>query len=301
MNHIKLVYWHTDTNNYGDLLSPYIVGKLSGRNIIHKNYFVGNFKSHAYNILTSLKRLDLGFKSKYQFPFERTLVAIGSILHTGNKRSRIWGAGFMRETDKCNGGTIFALRGKLSYNAIIAQIEQGRDIKIVSNLAFGDPALLLPLIIEPKLTKEHPVGLIPHFSEFEYFKKKYGNRFHIIDLRSTNIQKVTEDIMSCERIFSSSLHGIIVAHSYGIPALWVEYNELEQGSDGFKFKDYFSGMDIEEYEPIHNIDEVLDSEESIELCFKTRKHFAIPNKDITLVQNQLISCAPFKLLNQYEK
>lgn len=38
-NKIKLVFWNEP--NFGDMLSPYIIGKLSGKNIIYKEAYYG--------------------------------------------------------------------------------------------------------------------------------------------------------------------------------------------------------------------------------------------------------------------
>ena len=40
---IKLVYWNKP--NFGDILSPYIIGKLSGEKIAYKSGYLGKLKS----------------------------------------------------------------------------------------------------------------------------------------------------------------------------------------------------------------------------------------------------------------
>ena len=39
MEHINLVYWD-DVDNWGDFLSPYIIGKLSGLPVRHKKLYL---------------------------------------------------------------------------------------------------------------------------------------------------------------------------------------------------------------------------------------------------------------------
>lgn len=46
---IKLVYWNEP--NFGDMLSPYIIGKLSGKKIVHKKAYY----SRKNNIKALLK------------------------------------------------------------------------------------------------------------------------------------------------------------------------------------------------------------------------------------------------------
>lgn len=296
MNPIKLIYWHNDIENYGDLLSPYLINKLSGRKIVQKNYFVGNWKSHLYYMLYAILHLDWGFRCRYQFPFEKTLVGIGSILYTGNKKSDVWGAGFMSEFEKCNGGTIYAVRGKYSFAMIQQQINNGASINLNSKVALGDPALLLPRVIKPSSKKNYKLGIIPHFSEIDYFKEGYGDRFHIIDLRSSDIERVTRDITSCEHILSTSLHGIIVAHAYGIPALWMEHTGLENYTKGFKFRDYFSAVGIDEYYPIRDLTAVLNSEKTALNVFNTLSSYVLPSADLSKLADNLLEVAPFKII-----
>lgn len=295
MRFIKLIYWHTTINNYGDLLSPYIIGKLSGKQIVHKNYFVGNWKSHLYHFVKSIIKGDWRLKCDYQFPFENTIIGIGSILFSGNKKSKIWGAGFMSDSERCKGGTIYALRGRLSLSKIRSQIELGDKISLVDNFAIGDPAMLIPLIISPNPIKKYTIGIIPHFSEMDYFRTHWGDKFRIIDLRDSNVEKITLEITSCQYVVSSSLHGIIVAHSYGIPALWIEHSGLEKNTQGFKFKDYLSSVNIPYYTPITDLSKLLDSEENVKDFFKVYEDVCLPKVNILEIQNNLIKVAPFNV------
>ena len=50
-----------------------------------------------------------------------------------------------------------------------------------------------------------------------------------------------KEIAACRRVVSSSLHGLVVAHSLGVPAAFVR----AEGIDDFKFRDYFSAFDME--------------------------------------------------------
>lgn len=294
MRKIKLVYWHTNIDNYGDLLSPYIIQKLSGCKIIHKNYFVGNWKSHIYHWLREIFHLNLSLDCDYLFPLESNIVGIGSIIFSGNKRSHIWGSGFMSTKEQCRYGIIHAVRGYLSLNKIHEQITEGSCVKLADKVAIGDPGLLLPLFISPR-DKKYKIGIVPHFSEIEFFKEKYRDKYHVIDLRSADIESVTNEITSCEYILSTSLHGIIVAHAYGIPALWVEYTGLEEDTKGFKFYDYFSSVGIESYLPIRELDEVLKDEATIVSHFDIRRTSSLPSVRLEDLRAELLDVAPFQV------
>ena len=294
MRKIKLVYWHTNIDNYGDLLSPYIVQKLSGCQIIHKNYFVGNWKSHIYHWLREIFHLNLSLDCAYLFPLESNVVGIGSIIFSGNKRSHIWGSGFMSPKEQCRYGIIHAVRGYLSLKKIHEQIAEGSHVKLADKVAIGDPGLLLPLFINSS-DKKHKIGIVPHFSEIEFFKERYEDKYHVIDLRSADIESVTNEITSCEYILSTSLHGIIVAHAYDIPALWVEHTGLEEDTKGFKFYDYFSSVGIESYLPIRDFEEVLKDEATAVSQFDIRRTSSLPSVNLEDLRAELLDVAPFQV------
>lgn len=58
-----------------------------------------------------------------------------------------------------------------------------------------------------------------------------------------NIEHIANSINKYNFIFSSSLHGIIISHSLGIPAIHLEYHRLAS-KNNFKFKDYYSVLDM---------------------------------------------------------
>lgn len=60
-----------------------------------------------------------------------------------------------------------------------------------------------------------------------------------------------DQILSCEMILSSSLHGIIVADAYGVPNLWCKFTDYEAPGKGFKFKDYYLSVGKSIKNPVH--------------------------------------------------
>jgi pyruvyltransferase len=126
---------------------------------------------------------------------------------------------------------IVTVRGELS--AINCKIE----IPI-----YGDPALLMPLFYNPTFEeKKHEIGIIPHWSDFELYHSLYKDKYKIINPLSP-VKEVIKDIVSCEKIASSSLHGLILSDAYGIPSQWL-YNKRGMVGSKFKFYDYFSTTD----------------------------------------------------------
>lgn len=275
---IKLVFWN-NSPNFGDALSPWLVSKLTNATIIEKQHYSSiriSFKTLIYNLL----HLKLSSIKKILWPWENNFIAVGSVITYGNSNSTIWGSGYMSYSEHTiKPHKVLAVRGKYSAKKLFAEHR-------INCETFGDPALLLSLLIPPA-PKVYKIGIIPHWKEVEFFKSTYGNDYLIIDLRTTDIEQIVSQITSCYCTLCSSLHGIIVSHAYNIPSLWIKMGNI--GTDGFKFYDYFSSVGINNYdgfstEIIRNFDE----------HFKKNSSLALPSIDIANIQKGLLDCFPFK-------
>jgi len=169
----------------------------------------------------------------------------GSIISEATRRSIIWGAGIAYRSDVLAQKPKHAVmvRGKYT-NDLLAQ--NGCDPAPV----LGDPAYILKKIYAPDITKKYRVGVIPHWVDQDIAASLFGGNqdIAIIDLMRPT-EEVVDNILECEACISSSLHGIIASHAYGIPCLWVEFSDRILG-DGTKYFDYFSSVSIEEYAPL---------------------------------------------------
>ena len=289
MKKIKLVYWNE--LNLGDLLSPYIVSKLSGFSIKHKSfYLIGPRRKLGFVLKLLSGKISTKDFSDTLFFFERNLIAIGSILSCGNKRSVIWGSGFMNWNDSFKGGNVLAVRGKLTNKKLISMGFKGCNV-------FGDPAFLLPLIISPVQNKVGDVVIIPHWTEVEYFQKKYGEQYKVLDIRTADVETFIAELISFRFVLSTSLHGIILSHAYGIPALWIKKGFVE--TDGFKFHDYFSSVDIPFYDGIEDFDSYL-KKNIWKALFTEYEKYMLPYKKIRDMQKDLLRVAPFNVLSKYK-
>lgn len=202
--------------NWGDKLNPYIAGRISGCPVIHRDdvYLLSSRPVHYW---------------------------IGSNLAKAckDRNAVIWGAGFIRDGEPILGRPmeIRAVRGWLSHARL-------RMAGIPAPDSVGDIALLLPRLYRPKRHLERrSLGVIPHCREWhEAFFREVRNwrDVRLIDICG-EIGNVIEQIIACDRIISSSLHGIICADAYGIPAIWLKVSNKPRG-DGFKFRDYFSSV-----------------------------------------------------------
>lgn len=288
MNKIKLTFWNKP--NFGDVLSPYLVSKLSGEGILYKSSYT-SWKNAFRNVLHYIKCRQFSKVSSVTFPCEHVLLSIGSILSNSDKNATVWGSGFMNENEPFKGGKVLAVRGKYSNDKLKRMGYAGCNV-------FGDPALLVPIVYPVSKTVQHKIGIIPHWKEVDFFKNAYSDKYKIIDLRTTDVEKVIDDIVSCKYILSTSLHGIIVSHAYDVPALWIEKGYID--TDGIKFKDYFSSVDIEPYKGFKNIDELLSDSFDIEKFFEEHKKIVVPKIPISMIQKSLLSVAPFKIKEKYK-
>ena len=212
------------SKNWGDKLNPELTRKLSGRKVVHRADVI-------------------------PYPGLKIYYVLGSHLATAcnQPQSVVWGGGFISATVDITGepDEIHAVRGWLS-------VERLRKHGIACPDVVGDPALLLPMFYTPKSTeRRYSLGVIPHCLEWYdpfFLKARTWEDTLLIDITG-DIDEVVDQIVSCDRIVSTSLHGIICADSYGVPALWLHSSE-KVGGDGFKFRDYFSSVGRPDLEPI---------------------------------------------------
>ncbi|RZF61673.1 polysaccharide pyruvyl transferase family protein [Sphingobacterium corticibacterium] len=291
MGRINLIYW--DKNNFGDALNPLLIEEFSVVGAVQHKDIELSLKKRLSIFAKSIllfRYKDLG---KLIFPWQHTLVAIGSTIHWGNKRSSIWGAGYMNHFNRFKGGRVYAVRGKLTDRKL--QEEGFRPCGV-----YGDPALLLPLWIAPQSTaKKYRLGIVPHWTEVDEFKSLYGHCCKIIDSRTKDIYKIVHAICECDYILSTSLHGLIVAHAYKVPALWIKKGDIE--TDGFKFWDYFSSVDIPRYDGFTNIQELLDNERNWLALFERHTDKAFIQNNLAKIQADLLRAAPFPIKEKYLK
>lgn len=253
------LFWFKNTQNFGDSLNPILLNILTGKKV----EWVKSYSPKEHYI------------------------TIGSILETATKDTIVWGSGFISEHKHCfeKPKKVCAVRGPKSREILIND-----DIECPK--VYGDPALLLPKIYSPSINKKYKLGIIAHFidKDNEWLKNlKQDHEITIIDIQNPDIFTFIDEVLSCEKIASSSLHGIIVADAYNIPSLWVEFSDKVIGN-GFKFLDYFLSVKRKDTKPL-----IINKKTSIE---DINKHFYNYKIDIDL--DKLLDAAPFKIKKEYK-
>jgi hypothetical protein len=162
---------------------------------------------------------------------------IGSTIRFARPGVRVVGTGVIDRKDRIEPRAHYlAVRGPLT--ADLVRRAGGNPPPVL-----GDPALLLPRFHCPDVNPINDIGFIPHYIDHGDPQVASWSGTMINVLRNNPLDVVAE-IRQCRAIFSSSLHGIIVAHAYGIPAAWIRLGNRLDGDD-VKFADYAASVDID--------------------------------------------------------
>lgn len=162
-------------------------------------------------------------------------ISTGSIIRKTRPGTIVLGSGSMGSANTGHPEADYRfVRGPITRQHIINNGGQCPEI-------YGDPAMLLPLIRD-SAKKKYDYGIIPHWSQYEAVKDRYP-KHHVVNMRTTDPLQTLDEITQCRTIAASSLHGIITAHAFGIPAALVEFDPLK--GNGTKFLDHYRAINIE--------------------------------------------------------
>lgn len=220
---VNLLYWKPSNGveNVGDALSKIIYSEMC------KYYRLGKLTSRTYK-----------------------LSCVGSVLNFISCDCVVWGSGFLSE-DLANyvdgkemHWDIRAVRGPRTRCVLL---DKGYDCPSV----YGDPVILLPLFYKPDvLTFKDKVVIIPHYSKFEEYNLKYKN---VLCTKTNDWKNFVGEVCSASFVISASLHGIIIAESYGVPAVFL--NDVEH--DLFKYEDYYYSTGRRVFKIAKSVDDAM--------------------------------------------
>ncbi len=213
-NTVELVYWRpVEGVNFGDELSRTVVELMLAR--------------RGYTPFDSVEQC-------------RSLLAIGSIIHFAKDNDVVWGSGVngsvAEHEHRYRALDVRAVRGPLTRQFL-------RTRKISVPEVYGDPALLIRRLAGQRFNQrsKYSVGLVPNMFELGIIQREnLLARFpdiHLIDPRSA-WNDVINEIVQCEFILASSLHGLIIADAFAIPSCYLRLSEHE---GRFKYEDYYEG------------------------------------------------------------
>lgn len=216
----RLIPLRKRVNNFGDLLGPEIVRRV----LFQKT-------NGDYN--------DLG---------KGRLVAVGSILAMARHGDDVWGAGINgKSLDKnydFSNVKFHAVRGPLTREFVSSR---GGLVPEV----YGDPGLLVSMLwSESELVgPKHEVTIVPNLNDMRYY-----------DLKDKRVMDPTKPLIEClsrirnsNLVVGSSLHAIIVAESFKVPARLVR-SAVEPE---FKYLDYYTGSGRTSVDAASTVDDAI--------------------------------------------
>lgn len=226
---LPLYYWQKKgAENFGDFLSLKIVERIVGGQVAVA-------------------------KTKQEIESHK-LLAIGSVLIMARENDVVWGTGMNGKRMNLKHYQfdyldIRAVRGPLTRNFIMS------NFNIYCPKTYGDPALLIPYLFPEFKKKKNPVYdyiVIPHYSEEHLFPKEL---FPNVVYPTEPWRDIIRKILNSKFVISGSLHGLVVAEAYGIPARYLRSSEHEPL---YKFEDYYKGTNRNKYTYATSIDEALE-------------------------------------------
>src|SRR5262249_43989778 len=99
---------------------------------------------------------------------------------------------------------------------------------------------------------EYDYLIIPHYSEQKLFPKELFGEKVVYPTEPWNV--VISKILNSQLVIASSLHGIIVAEAFGIPAICLK---ITMNEPMFKYIDYYSGTNRPNFRYATSLDEAL--------------------------------------------
>lgn len=212
-------------------------------------------------------------------------IVVGSTLSfLTNAKSVVWGAGVIDDNVPlpCKPARVCAVRGPLTRQYLL---KRGVSCPPV----YGDPALLMRYVYYPQIEKKYKLGVIPHYTDFNSKKFDELKRDPDVLFIRMNSYKSVEDvinqILSCEHVISSSLHGLILSESYSVPNIWIKVSDNILGGN-FKYLDYYGSLGLTNVLPRR-----IDGHETLNEILSFFEDYRKGRIDL----KNLIDAAPFEL------
>jgi len=207
--------------NVGDALSAIIVGAMANLTVRHADLDAPSVR----------------------------MAAVGTIGHgMRNGVVHFWGSGLDERINVLARGTpytlppdtafrVHAMRGPFSAGAL-------RRYGVAAPKVYGDPVYFLPRLMPmDHVDKTFELGVVLHLTELDRPapegrpKAEYA-RYAISPNLKASVRLITmyaedsleaieakvQEICSCKAVLSTSLHGVVIADAYGIPATWFNYH-----------------------------------------------------------------------------
>lgn len=253
-NHVVNLEWYKDDLNLGDYLSKVVVNHMTS--------------------IKGIKLSDCSFDRK-----RKHLMAIGSLLGgRGDFNATVWGSG-IRNFSSVKGLALKRFYQKLDIRAVRGPFTKSalEQCGFRCPEVYGDPAVLMPCVYTPECKDRKGVVLIKHYlSSYDDLNDK---DIVMLDIKTDDYKSFIDTVVSAEKVISSSLHGIILAETYGVPAVFLR-SGIE--AETIKFYDWYYSTERYNVRVAHSIDEALNAE-------------PMPLPNLSQMRENLINVFPYDL------
>lgn len=106
----------------------------------------------------------------------------------------------------------------------------------------------MPLFYNPDVEKKYEVSVVTHMNE----KITSAVDYHQINVVTDDYERFIKEIKEPKLVISSSLHGIILAEVYGVPAILLKPNR-----DMLKYYDFYYSTNRVKFPIVSSIEEAL--------------------------------------------
>ena len=215
----RFIPLHRHVNNFGDLLGPALVERM----LQAREVSTASASSPA------------------------RLLTVGSILSLASTGDHVWGTGINGKSRhiplNASRLTIHSVRGPLT-RAILQK--QGFDVPEI----YGDPGILVSRYW-PSPQGDTPTEplIVPNFHDYPSLR----GRPNVLNPR-VGLDACVAAIAASSMVVGSSLHAVILAESFGIPARAIR-SAVEPT---FKYEDYYEGTGRANVKIAATVDEALD-------------------------------------------
>lgn len=248
--------------------------------INHSRYNLGDYLGFVVADFMLKKR---GLSLDTWVPKKRHMNSVGANIFSSYQATTIWGCGIHHGEDiflkqlhyyPLRRLDIRSVRGPLTREVLL---KMGHKCPAI----YGDPAVLMPFIYQPHVEKTNELLVIPQMRTEVKFRADHPG-LNMLSMNTNDYKAVIDAIASSKKVISSSLHGIILAEAYGVPA--VMFRGLAKNVD-FKYHDYYNSTGRYDVHLADTFEEACQME-------------PLPLPDIKPLQDAAMSTFPYDLWNQ---
>ena len=185
------------------------------------------------------------------------ILGIGSVIPFATRGSVLAGPGFL--TEPGNGGRMWTRTNLLDPTSLITAVRGPRTAAVLRSrgfrgaLAYGDPGLFMHLVIPEYAHLRHTRGggmcIIAHILDRGWQSvashAANANGMKYLSPNTYPPIRLLEQLVTCDIVASSALHGLVAAAAFGIHSVWL-WDRSKQPPDRFrggpfKYHDFFEG------------------------------------------------------------